>query len=53
MTAPQARETRRQEVATAVLNELGDFAELKERDGGAFVICGYSGPLTAVVPDHP
>lgn len=53
MTAPRARGTRRLEVAAAVLNELGDFVELKERDGGAFVICGYSCPLSAVVPGHP
>ena len=42
----------RLEAAAAVLNELGGFAELEERDG-AFVIRGYSCPLTDVVPGHP
>lgn len=42
----------RLEAAAAVLNELGGFAELEENDG-AFVIRGYSCPLTAVVPGHP
>ena len=42
----------RLEAAVAVLNDLGGFAELEERDG-AFVIRGYSCPLTAVVPGHP
>ena len=35
-----------------MLNELGGFVELEERDG-AFVIRGYSCPLTDVVPGHP
>ena len=34
-----------------MLNELGGFVELEERDG-AFVIRGYSCPLTDVVPGH-
>lgn len=42
----------RLEAAVAVLNELGGLEELEEQDG-AFVIRGYSGPLVAVVPDHP
>lgn len=42
----------RLEAAVTVLDELGGFAELEER-GGAFVIRGYSCPLTAVVPGHP
>jgi predicted ArsR family transcriptional regulator len=42
----------RLEVAAAVLNELGGFVELEERDG-SFVIRGYSCPLTDVVPGHP
>jgi predicted ArsR family transcriptional regulator len=35
-----------------VLNELGGLAELEERNG-AFVIQGYSCPLSAVSSDHP
>ena len=42
----------RLEAAVAVLNELGGFTELEERDG-TFIVRGYSCPLTAVVPDHP
>ena len=42
----------RLEGAVGVLNELGGLAELEERDG-AFVIRGYSCPLTGVVPGHP
>jgi predicted ArsR family transcriptional regulator len=42
----------RLEAAAGVLNELGGLAELEE-DNGAFVIRGYSCPLTSVVTDHP
>src|SRR5215210_789530 len=42
----------RLEAAVGVLNELGGLAELED-DDGAFVIRGYSCPLTSVVPDHP
>jgi predicted ArsR family transcriptional regulator len=42
----------RLEAAAGVLNELGGLAELEE-DDGAFVIRGYSCPLTSVVTDHP
>ena len=42
----------RLEAAAAVLNELGGFVELEEREG-AFVIRGYGCPLTDVVPGHP
>jgi predicted ArsR family transcriptional regulator len=42
----------RLEAAVTVLDELGGLAELEERDG-AFIVRGYSCPLTAVVPGHP
>jgi predicted ArsR family transcriptional regulator len=42
----------RLEVCVTVLGELGGLAELEEHDG-AFVVRGYSCPLTAVVPGHP
>ena len=42
----------RLEAAVGVLNELGGLAELEECDG-AFVIQGYSCPLSAVSSDHP
>ena len=51
-TVPMDGVRTRPEAAVAVLNELGGFAELEERDG-TFVIGGYSCPLTAVVPGHP
>jgi predicted ArsR family transcriptional regulator len=41
----------RLEAAVGVLNELGGLAELEECDG-AFVIQGYSCPLSAVSSDH-
>lgn len=43
----------RLEAGVSVLNELGGLAELEEHDGDAFVIRGYSCPLTAVVPGRP
>jgi len=42
----------RLEAAVGVLNELGGLAELEECDG-AFIIQGYSCPLSAVSSDHP
>jgi len=49
---PQSGLRTRLEATVGVLNELGGLAELEERDG-AFVIRGYSCPLSAVSPDHP
>ena len=51
-TVPVDGSSTRLERAVGVLNELGGLAELEERDG-AFVIRGYSCPLTGVVPGHP
>ena len=51
-TVPTGGVRARLEAAAAVLDELGGFAELEEREG-AFVIRGYSCPLTDVVPGHP
>ncbi len=51
-TVPADGLSRRLEGAVGVLNELGGLAELEERDG-AFIIRGYSCPLTGVVPGHP
>jgi predicted ArsR family transcriptional regulator len=51
-TVPTEGVRARLEAAAAVLNELGGFVELEEREG-AFVIRGYSCPLTDVVPGHP
>ncbi|MDQ3302429.1 MAG: helix-turn-helix domain-containing protein [Actinomycetota bacterium] len=42
----------RLEAAAAVLDELGGLVELEERDG-AFVVRGYSCPVTDAVPGHP
>lgn len=50
MSADDARA--RLAVAVEVLNELGGLTEIEENDG-AFVIRGYSCPLTGVTPDHP
>ena len=43
----------RLKAGVSVLNELGGLAELEEHNGDAFVIRGYSCPLTAVVPGRP
>jgi predicted ArsR family transcriptional regulator len=51
-TGPAEGVHARLEEAAAVLNELGGFVELEEREG-ASVIRGYSCPLTDVVPEHP
>ncbi len=51
-TVPVDGSRTRLERAVGVLNELGGLAELEERDG-AFVIRGYSCPLTDAVPGHP
>lgn len=51
-TVPVDGLSARLEGAVGVLNELGGLAELEERDG-AFVIRGYSCPLSGVVPSHP
>lgn len=51
-TVPEDGLSARLEVAVATLNELGGLVELEERDG-AFIVRGYSCPLTAVVPGHP
>ncbi|MDP8901172.1 MAG: helix-turn-helix domain-containing protein [Actinomycetota bacterium] len=51
-TVPVDGSSTRLERAVGVLNELGGLAELEERDG-AFVIRGYSCPLTDAVPGHP
>ncbi len=42
----------RLEAAAAVLDELGGLVELEERDD-AFVVRGYSCPMTDAVPGHP
>ncbi len=42
----------RLKAAISVLEALGGLAELEQKNG-AFVIRGYSCPLTAVVPGHP
>lgn len=49
---PESGLRARLEAAVGVLNELGGLAELEVRDG-AFVIQGYSCPLSAVSSDHP
>ena len=51
-TVPTKGIRARLEAAAAVLNELGGFVELEEGEG-AFVMRGYSCPLTDVVPGHP
>lgn len=50
--APSGGVRERLEAAVGVLNELGGFAELEERDG-SFLIRSYGCPLSNVVPDHP
>ena len=49
---PESGLRARLEAAVGVLNELGGLAELEECDG-AFIIQGYSCPLSAVSSDHP
>jgi predicted ArsR family transcriptional regulator len=51
-TVPTDGRHARLETAVAVLNELGGFVELEERNGTS-IIRGYSCLLTAMVPGHP
>ena len=51
-TVPADGVRARLEAAATVLDELGGLVELEERDG-AFVVRGYSCPMTDTVPGHP